>query len=189
MKQITLTFLVFSALWSAPCSAKNETIILSEEHRIGIAVPDGYEYSSRRNEQGAIGVQLVDPGQKISLQVVFLPDPKGEIVGETGQKDFLAGVCQPYAEGSVERSYDFKPLESRGTSGLYCHFTDATLAHSDKPPPAGEYLHVTSGVKVWSGYFLLFTLLSNDTTSKEYRTAFKLLQNSFDEKKPAGPLL
>jgi hypothetical protein len=59
-------------------------------------------------------------------------------------------------------------------------FTDAALA-GRLPIPKGEFLHVTTGVKVWSGCVLIFTVLSNDITSKEYQTALKLVKESFDE--------
>jgi len=58
--------------------------------------------------------------------------------------------------------------------------------HVKKMPfPPGEFLNVTCGVKAWSGGFLVFTLLSNDTTSREYETGFKLVKESFEEKTPA----
>ncbi len=189
MKVILTLFCCLSLGWGKGL-AKDEIVQLSEERRVVIAVPEGFHYSARRDDKGLIRAQLIDGAEKLSLQVVFLADPAGQVADENGQKDFLAAATRVYAEGSVEQSYDFKALEPKVGSGLYCAFTDITLAHSGKPVPAGEYLHATTGVKAWRGGFLLFTLLSNETTSPEFHSLFRLLKDSFEEKKvPTGPLL
>jgi len=109
---------------------------------------------------------------------------KPRVATEDGQMSFVAEMGKEYAEGSVEKGYDFKPLAPRTGSGTYCVFTDAKLVKK-MPFPPGEFLNVTCGVKAWSGGFLVFTLLSNDTTSREYETGFKLVKESFEEKTPA----
>jgi hypothetical protein len=93
--------------------------------------------------------------------------------------DYLARACQQYAEGSVEKSYTFTPLAPHRGTGTYCMFTDASLV--DREPPKGEVRNVTTGVKSWAGWICVFTLLSNDTTSKEYQTALRLVKESFEE--------
>jgi hypothetical protein len=64
-------------------------------------------------------------------------------------------------------------------------FTDAKLASQEKRP-AGEYLHLTAGIKAWPGVVAVFRLFSNDTTSPEYQSLLKMLRESLEEK--AGPL-
>jgi hypothetical protein len=177
------TFAVGAALLAK--EKPNDQILLLGDRRVAIAVPDGYIYSSGRDEQGVIMVKIADPRDKIDLQVRFQPDPESRLGAESQQMEFLANVCRQYAEGSVEKSYDFKPLAPHHGSGTYCSFTDASLVGQE--PPKGEFLHVTTGVKAWSGWALVFTVLSNDTDSKEYQTALKLVQESFEEKPAATP--
>ena len=162
----------------------DETLIL-DSHRVTIAVPEGYVYSSGRNEQGALMAKITDTKEKINLQVEFQLDPGSQLGTEARQMEFLANVCRQYAEGSVEKGFDFKPLEPRHGTGTYCSFTDSSLI-GKLPVPRGEFLHITQGVKVWSGWVLVFTVLSNDTESKEYQTALKLVKESFEEA-PASP--
>jgi hypothetical protein len=182
VKKILLSFLFLAALSAAaPVSAKEESLIIFGERRVMIAVPDGYVFSSSRDDRGIITAKITDPKQKVDLAVYFLPDPNGKLTTEDGQNSFVAELCQPYAEGSVEKSYDFKALEPRTGSGTYCVFTDASLV-GKFPFPPGEFLNITNGVKSWPGCFMVFTLLSNDTTSKEYQTALKLLKTTFEEK-------
>jgi hypothetical protein len=163
----------------------NDQTLLLGDRRVTIAVPDGYIYSSGRDDQGVIMAKITDVREKIDLQVRFQPDPDSRLGAESQQMEFLANVCQQYAEGSVEKSYDFKPLAPHRGSGTYCSFTDASLVGRD--PPKGEFLHVTTGVKAWPGWALVFTVLSNDTDSKEYQTALKLVKESFEETPAAAP--
>lgn len=182
-----LVLLPACAALVAPARAKDESVFIFQERQVSINLPEGYTLTSRRDEQGNISVQVIDVKQKTDLAVRFLPDPRGRLAAEEGQMRFVADLAQPYAEGSVEKSYDFKPLEPHTGSGTYCVFTDASLK-GKMPFPAGEYLNVTCGVKAWPDCVLVFTLLSNDTTSKEYEAALKLIRDSFEEIPAAKPL-
>jgi hypothetical protein len=178
-----LTFASDATLFAKEKS--NDQILLLGDRRVTIAVPDGYIYSSGRNEQGVIMVKIADAREKIDLQVRFQPDPESRLGAESQQMEFLANVCQQYAESSVEKSYNFTPLAPHRGAGTYCMFTDASLV--GREPPPGEVRNVTTGVKAWPGWALVFTILSNDTASKEYQTALKLMRESFEEKPVAPP--
>lgn len=180
-----LLALAATASLGAREKSRDETLFL-EDHKVTITVPEGYVYSSGRDDQGVIMAKLTDAKEKIDLQVRFQTDTGGLLGSEAQQMEFLATICRQYAEGSVEKSYDFKALAPRRGSGTYCSFTDATLA-GRRPIPKGEFLHVTTGVKAWTGCALIFTVLSNDLDSKEYQTALKLVKESFEEI-PAGGL-
>ncbi|MSU23341.1 MAG: hypothetical protein EXS32_05890 [Opitutus sp.] len=188
--KLLLKFLALLALLAtagrvlAKEAARTETLFLFQNHRVTISVPEGYVYSSGRDERGIITAKLVAPKQKVELQVSFQPDPDGRLTTEAGQMAFLAQVCRPYVDGSVERSYHFKSLEPHRGSGTYCVFTDASLV--GREPPKGEFLNITASVKVASGVAIIFTLLSTDTTSNDYQTALKLLKESFESPAPAA---
>ena len=158
----------------------HEEVLLLDSHRVTIVVPEGFVFSSGRDEQGVLMAKVADAKEKIDLQVRFQTDPGGRLRAEPQQMEFLATVCRQYAEGSVEKGYDFKALEPHQGSGTYCSFTDASLV-GRLPVPRGEFLHITQGVKCSSGWVLVFTLLSNDTDSREYHAALKLLKESFEE--------
>ena len=179
--------LVASALAAPKEKEREETLILAGNRSVAITVPAGFVYSSGREESGLLMARIANAKETVTLQVQFQPDPDGRLGTEQRQMDFLAQICRQYAEGSVEKGYDFKPLEPRAGSGTYCTFTDASLAGHEVPK--GEFLNVTTGAKVWSGWALVFTLLSNDTTSKDYQTVLRLMKESFSEKPAAGPKL
>ena len=163
----------------------DESLILATGKRVSVTVPAGYVYSSGRDESGAIMAKVADAKEKVVLQVQFLPDPDGRFATEQPQMEYLARACQQYAEGSVEKSYNFTPLAPHRGAGTYCVFTDASLVGTE--PPKGQVLNVTTGIKSWPGWFFVFTVLSNDTTSKEYQTALKLVKESFEEIPAAVP--
>src|SRR5206468_386006 len=95
--------------------------------RITITVPEGFAFSSGRDDQGVLMAKITDAKEKIDLQVRFQPDPASELGSEAKQMEFLAKICRQYAEGSIEKGYDFKPLDPQHGSGTYCRFTDASL--------------------------------------------------------------
>src|SRR5689334_20575343 len=80
--------------------AREETVLL-DKHRVTITVPEGYVYSSGRDDQGIIMAKLSDPKEKVDLQVRFQTDTGARLGGEAQQMEFLANVCRQYAESSV----------------------------------------------------------------------------------------
>ena len=165
----------------------DESLILMGDHRVVITVPAGYIYSSGRDDNGVLMVKVTDAKEKSVLQVAFVPDPDGLMATEKARMDKLAVDCQHYAEESVEKSYNFTSLAPRLGSGTFCVFADASLV--GKEPPKDEWRNVTTGIKSWSGWCCMFTVLSNDTTSKEYQTAMRLVKDSFEELPPVSPKL
>ncbi len=171
--------LAVSALAGGKDKAHEESLLLAGDRRVVIAVPAGYIYSSGRADNGVLVAKLTDAKETAVLQVAFVPDPDGLMGTEQAQMDRLAADCQRYAEDSVEKSYNFTPLAPRRGSGTFCSFTDASLV--GREPPKDEWRNVTQGVKAWSGWLCIFTVLSNDTTSKAYQTLLGLVRDSFDE--------
>jgi hypothetical protein len=167
-------------------TAREETLILFGQRRVTLTVPAGFRYSSGKNERGLITTKLTDSAETIVLQISFLPDESGEFVSSRGRKEFMVETFQPYVGGSVEKAMQFEELEPRSGGGTYCVFTDANLVGKTNFPP-GEFLNSTTGVKSWRGCIAVFTLLSNNTTSEEYRTAILLLRESLSEP-PLTPL-
>ena len=75
----------------------------------------------------------------------------------------------------------FEELEPRTGAGTYCVFTDANLIGKAEVP-AGEYLHLTAGLKAWPGVVAVFRLFSNETDSPEYQALMKTLRESLLER-------
>ena len=178
--------LVFSCLLSAGSAAlaKEETLTVFDQRHVVIAVPEGFAFSFSQDAKGITTVLLANPAHQIELQLAFLPDAPALLVDEEQRKGFIAKAFLPYAEGSVEKSFDFQALAPRASAGTYVVFTDASLV--GKLPPPGQFLRVTCGIKAWPGAFVVFTLLSNETTSRDYHAALTLLRESVQEK-PASP--
>ena len=160
---------------------REETVFLFENRKLAIAVPTGFGYHNNKDEHGLMNVQLAAPKDKVTLHVVFVPDPEGTFVNARARKEKMVDLFQEYVGDSVEKAMQFEELEPRMGAGTYCVFTDATLAAKAKCPP-GEYLHLTTGVKAWPGVVAVFRLASNDTKSSEYQAAMKTLRESLDEK-------
>jgi hypothetical protein len=169
-----------------PCvflTAKEETFPLYEDHRIAVAVPEGYTFTRVSTDEGVIIVKISDPKQETNLEISFLPDPDGHFSTPRARREFIVETFQKYVEGSVEKEMRFTELKPRVGTATACVFTDASLV--GKPEfPRGEYLNATTGLKAWPGCAAYFTLLSNDTTSPAYDAALKIITDSVHDKKP-----
>jgi hypothetical protein len=166
--------------------AREETLILYDQRRVTLAVPEGFVYSSNKDERGMITARFNDLKEKITLQISFVPDPESECATPRGRKEVMVQSFRHLVADSVEKAMQFEELEPRSGAGTYCVLTDATLVGKASLPP-GEYLQSTNGIKSWRGCFAIFTLLSQNTTSDDYRAAMKILRESLTEQ-PLTPL-
>jgi hypothetical protein len=160
---------------------REETLSLFENRKVTVAVPDGFEAVVHKGDEGIHQVVLSDAKKRVSLDIVFLPDPEEKFKQARPRREMLAEQFSDYVDSSTEKGMQFEELQPRTGAGTYCVFTDAKLIGKTDLPP-GEYLHVTAGLKTWPGVFALFRLFSNDTTSPEYAAAMKLLRESVEEK-------
>lgn len=180
---------LFALSGTAPAKekAREEILMIFNQRRVAIAVPEGFVYSSEKDERGLITARLADPKDKVNLHISFVPDLNDECSTTRGRKEFMVQSFQQYVTGSVEQGMRFEELDPGAGAGTYCVFTDSSLVGKDKIPK-GEYLNSTAGIKAWGGCLAIFTLFSNDTKSDEYRTIMKLLRESVVEKPFSPPL-
>jgi len=179
-----LTFLLFFQLLlvgAAAAPKREENVFLFENRKLSVAVPDGFSYGQGKDDLGLINIQLAAPKEKLTLHLVFIPDPDGQFSNGRTRKEKMVELFQDYVDSSVEKGMQFEELEPRMGVGTYCAFTDASLVGKEKRAP-GEYLHVTTGVKAWPGVLAIFRLFSHDTRSAEYQAAMKMLRESVQEK-------
>ena len=162
-------------------AAREETLFLFENRKLTIAVPDGFGYASNKDDRGVFQVKLGDPKNRVSLDVIFLPDPEERFKNARTRKELINEQFNDYVDSSSEKGMQFEELEPRTGVGTYCVFTDASLIGKANLPP-GEYLHLTAGLKAWPGVVAIFRLFSNDTTSREYAAAMKMIRESVEER-------
>lgn len=167
----------------AAAAEREERVELTPGRAVAVRVPAGFVFEEGTNSRGEPGAMLTDEKRRLSLTLVFEPDPEGEYLEARGRTERLFREFGDYVAGSVERAMQFAELEPAEGAGTLCTFTDAKLAGrpaSEYPP--GEYLHLTVGVKAWRGVAVRFMLFSNDTDSEGYRAVLRLLRESVHEK-------
>ena len=182
LKIISLLLLLTTfAAAGAKLQPREEALFLFENRKVTIAVPAGFGYVLNKDDNGIAQVKMGDPKNRVSLDIVFLPDAVEEFKNSRARKELLAEEFRSYVDSSSEKGMQFEELEPRIGAGTYCVFTDSSLIGKADLPP-GEYLHLTAGLKVWPGVVAIFRLFSNDTTSAEYQAALKMLRESVQEK-------
>jgi hypothetical protein len=169
---------------AGPLAAKEESILLYESRRVTITVPEGLEYVRVVDKRGLAFV-VTDPQRSVVLQVTLVPDQEKNFAAARARKEFLVDNFHEYLESSVEQAMQFEEMNPRVGACTYCVFTDAHLVGRKEMPP-NEYLYATIGVKTGEGFAAIFTLLSNDTSSKEYQATLKILRDSVHVK-TTGP--
>jgi hypothetical protein len=182
-----LPILGLFALVIAPLGAAtkkhDETVFLFENRKVVLAVPEGFGFSSNKDDRGVLTVKIADRKEQAALQLTFLPDPDSHFASGWNRREFMNDQFRTYVTGSVEKAMQFDELEPRQGAGTYCIFTDNSLVGKPKLPP-GEFLNSTTGVKAWPGVAAVFVLFSNDTTSKDYKALMEMLRDSVQEEAP-----
>lgn len=168
------TLLLLPVLGGA--AAPEEKVEIVPGLQVTVAVPEKWT-SARSAEGGYPSLLLRSEANALTLQVSFFPDANGLMADEEMQLVMLGELVGPYIADSVEKGAQMKPLSPRRGSGLYCVFTDAKLVGLTELPP-NEYRHATTSLKIGNGWFAVFTLLSQDTTSSDYRAALGVLKDS-----------
>lgn len=176
--------LLSSALLAASVQARpvrEEAVFIFENRKVVVAVPPGFAFGSTKDEHGLMRVELIGPKENVTVQLVFVPDVEGRFADGYERKQFLHASFNDFVASSTEGGMQFDELEPKSGVGTYCVFTDANLVGKTKYPP-GEFLHATKGVKAWPGVLTVFSVFSNDTTSKDYLAVMKMLRESVAEK-------
>lgn len=186
--KLTRLFLFSLGLLAAAggVAAKEESILLYEDRRVSITVPEGFDYRRVADKRG-LSFVVTDPSRSVVLQVTLVPDPAGNFTAARPRKEFLVDNFHEFLESSVEQAMQFEEMNPRSGACTYCVFTDAHLVGRTEMPP-NEFLYATIGVKSGPGFGAIFTLLSNNTSSKEYQECLKILRESVSVK-TAGPML
>jgi hypothetical protein len=176
---------VLALLLAGPLLAKEhlESVFLFQNRKVSLNVPDGLGFASGKDENGMVTVTIQDPKDKVSLQLVFLPDADDFFGSARNRKEFLNDKFQHRLTGSVEKAMQFEELEPQVGQGTLCVFTDTELVGKTKLP-SGQFLNATAGVKAWPGVIAVFEIFSQDIKSKEYLAVLKMLRESVHEKPP-----
>lgn len=159
-------------------SASRERIPLSEDLEVSLELPEKWTLS-RSVSGGYPSLNLQSEDRSVVMHLALYPDASGLMADEDLQLVMLGDLVAPYLPNSVEQGAQMQPLNPRRGSGLFCVFTDAKLVGLKELPP-NEYRHATTGMRIGTGWFAVFTVLSQDTTSANYRTALAVLKNSLN---------
>jgi hypothetical protein len=172
---------------AAAGAASSELITIFEGRRVDVPVPLGWTFEDKLDPKTGIrAVVLKDPKNEVQLDVSFLPDPEGRMGTRQTLEDEARRLFSAYLSQAVETEVKLTSFNSRDGIGVYASFTDRTL--DPKHIPEGEKLMSTTGIRSWSGAYLLFTLLANSADSASYKTALQLAKSGISEvKSPVGP--
>lgn len=182
--RITFAFVLLSLLVAtlpAASAPREEPLFLFENRKVVLAVPEGFSLEKGREAAGLITIRLAEARDRVSAEIRFLPDAESRFVQARPRKELMNEMFNEYVAASTEQAMQFEELDPRTGAGTYCMFTDAKLV-GKSPPPAGEYLHLTVGVKAWPGVIAIFRIFSQDTTSPDYQAVLKLLRESLEER-------
>jgi hypothetical protein len=168
------------------CLALGSTLLPAEEpqvisvtipkaDKIAIRIPSTWKQTvTQPSPQLSPTVKIESADRSLSLQLTFIPDPEGRFATKESVDRLVTGANQQYVAGSVEKRLTLTQLVSSTGHGCYSTFSDADLAGVPTPPP-GQFGNVLSGVFVIQKQAASFTLLSNTTTSPEYRQAIQII--------------
>ena len=150
-------------------------VVIPKGDKILIRVPNQWTHTVVQPEPDLPPmVTILSPTKSVSIQITFLPDPNGIFSTKESVDRAVTQANQQYVEGSVEKKINLIQLESKSVRGCYSIFTDAEVANA-KEQKKGEFAKVTSGVFVIKKQGAVFTLLSSDSNSEEYKLALRTI--------------
>jgi hypothetical protein len=156
------------------------TLVLPAGPKFSITVPMGYSYKTDFDQEGNARVLMENPIWQIQIAAIAIADPDPAITSSEWQKNQLISRLAAALPLAKEKDYNFRPLNPRTGTGVYCQFSDAELTKDDKLNP-GEFLHLTGGIRSWKGCWVHFQILSNDVSSEEFREVMDLFKSRFEK--------
>ncbi|MEI6463095.1 MAG: hypothetical protein WCQ89_00135 [Verrucomicrobiota bacterium] len=177
----SVIFLLSGLMIFAAGLVHEESVLIFGARKISFVPPDGFTVAKGRDNAGEIALRLSDAKERHSLEIAFLPDAEARQTSPRARREMMNDLFREYVGSSQEKGMQFEELEPRAGAGTYCVFTDVSLIGKAEVP-AGEFLHLTAGLKAWPGVVVVFRLFSNDTDSPEYRALMKTLRESLLEK-------
>jgi hypothetical protein len=146
---------------------------------LGIEFPSMWQSSISQPPQLPPTVRIST--KELSLQITFIPDPQGRFATRDGVDRVVTAANERYVSGSIEKRLTLIPLESKNGYGCYSTFTDAELA-GVATLRKGQFRNVASGMLVINKQAAVFTLLTNNTKSPDYRQALRIISEGICRK-------
>ena len=192
MKRFLPTFIVLAAalLGFAPGQAAEPdpaalTVAVPGGDSLAIRVPKGWKCDAGKPAPEAPPtVDFTSPGG-IQAKLTMMADAEGRFVTPEAVDELVTIANQHFAENAIEKTPKLIRIKAKVGHGAYCIFTDSKLV-GVSTPAEGEIRNVTSGVFVIGKQAVIFTILSNDITSDEYRAALDLISNGISVAAPGG---
>jgi hypothetical protein len=160
---------------AAPLLARDERVSVAEGVTVAVAVPQGWTWESARAADGPATARLTGEEGKVVLQLTFLPDPAGRMAEADLQLQLMDDLVEPFVADFVEQGARLEPLLRGRGIGLYAVFTDRKLVGQAELPP-NEFRHATTGVRTGTGWFVAFTLFSQELAAPGHRAALNIVR-------------
>src|SRR5262249_4358961 len=152
--------------------ASTFTLNVPHGDKVTITLPPNWANSIVPLPKDTPTLMTGDEKQKVVLQITFMPGVFPKDVKPADVDRMVKTADEHYIAGSAEKKLKLVPIKSKTGYGSYASFTDASLANLKQIPPK-KYLHVASGILLVGQEAAVFTLLSNETDSEEYKQALK----------------
>ena len=168
---------LFALLWAAAAFGANRTVEIFQGRQVTIAAPTGWTFEATRDEKTGVQTMVLDdPSGEIKLALSFLPDSTNRLASKAAVEAQMQAVFADMLQGAVETEMKIVITEAPG-GGFEGHtiFTDRQFI--GREIPKDERRLATAGIRSWPGFFAVFTILSNDSTSDAYNAALKLVQS------------
>ena len=167
--------------------AAERVLKVADDLAVNLQLPAGWVCEEDPDPAGPATARLSDGSASVLLQLSIAPDAEGQLQDEDKLDVAARKIAEPYLADSVEQQPRLERLGARLGRGLMCVLRDAKLAEAEEVPE-GEFRCVTVGVRAVRGWYVVFSLLSQDTTSPAYREALDFLRSGLaaaGRKRPA----
>lgn len=160
-------------------SYRESLVVVSDQlqqYTVSVLGFNWWQVSSQKVNKKLLHVKFSDTtgDSKMTLMIDFLVAAKETQYNQSKLKDLLVKKSRQVIAGSVEKRPTLVNIRTQGVLGIYSSFKDATLA-DEVNIPDGEYRFNTQGIMYTKGVLINFTLLSNDLSSENHRSAMNFM--------------
>jgi hypothetical protein len=167
------------ALLLLPLCARAETLDLGPHGTFAITPPKGWTYSATKAEDTGYAIMLTPPADvnaRFLLNLVFVPKGETPSSNEDVQEKVLS-IGDRFVDQSVEKKKTLRDFVVSAGYGVYCVFTDASLA--DQPPQKDNFKVVAVGmIRFNDDLSAAVSLLADDAKGADFTAMLKAVASA-----------
>ncbi len=152
-----------------------------KSYSITLVTVKNWRVFKKRVSDNFLHLKFVDDskGSEMSLLIDFVLPKNNKAFSEQDLKKLVVEMGRKMLIASIQKSVTPEAIKVKEGVGVVANFTDKLLVNKSSYPP-GEYLNTTIGLIYKNGFYIHFTLLSNNKESLNHIMAYTSMTSGIE---------